>query len=356
MEHRVVDGRGGLADAAAHLVHRSVAGVHRRGQIALGGGAASGGVVIGEHLSGHQDHPVAGLGRELHIVLPGRGTAHIGGPLPQQIPEQLGLQALLRLLRLGQGHRDGEGLPLSRLLIGGLQRLHIKVHAHHMVGDRPGLPVVLGALGLHRHRAVDGLEVRLLGRCLLGHERIFHLHGPFRAAELLLHGLLHRGPEAVPDLAAVDGLAGPALCHHQGIALQLIGRLGHAAPCLGLHPVHGLIQGRAVPSRGGDPVLPAQQLGQIDAAAGEEVFPAHRARGLGRKGPAISHLIRRNGPQLTVIGHQANDLAAVLLHGPVQGGLCLLHGHAGHIQAGHRYIGKDPVGPVHPGTQPQVAS
>ena len=182
---------------------------------------------------------------------------------------------------------------------------------------------------------MDGLEVRLLGRGLLGNQRIFHLHDPFHAAELLFHGPLHRRPEAVLDLAAVDGLAGLALGHHQGLPIQLIGRLGHTSPRLGLHQIHQIIQHCTVPSGGGDLVFLAQQLSQINDAAGQEVFPAHCARSLSRQGPGISHLLRRDGPQLTVIGYQANDPAAVLCHGAAQGGLRLRCGHAGHIQSGH---------------------
>ena len=177
-----------------------------------------------------------------------------------------------------------------------------------MVGDCPSLPGILGVLRLYRHRVVDGLEVRLLGRGLLGNQRIFHLHDPFHAAELLFHGPLHRRPEAVLDLAAVDGLAGLALGHHQGLPIQLIGRLGHTSPRLGLHQIHQIIQHCTVPSGGGDLVIPAQQLTQIDRAAGQEVFPAHRSRGLSRKSPAISHLLRGDGPQLILIGYGPYDL------------------------------------------------
>ena len=60
------------------------------GEIALVGGTASGGVVVGEVLAGHQDHAVAGLGGQFHVGLPVGGAAHLAGALPQQVGRRAG--------------------------------------------------------------------------------------------------------------------------------------------------------------------------------------------------------------------------------------------------------------------------
>ena len=354
----VVNGRGGLANAAAHLVHRGAAGVHRRGQIALGGSAAAGGVVVGEDLSGHKDHAVAGLGRELYVVLAVGRAADVGGTAAQQIPEQLGLQALLGLIGLGQGERDGDGLALGRRLIGRLGLFHVKVYAYHMVRGLIGLGVHGGIHRLGVQFFIHGLKIRLPGALFVGGEG--HRLRLYRFAPQLLADLVGQSLfDLLLRLLPVNGHTGNALGDLQGIALHHIGGLGDAAA----GQLIGLVQQRiqlffsalAPVQHQIHVLLHSHQAAQISAALKQEVAPA----GFPRLPDAVIRLqaegTAADAAAPGAVLHRQGD-ALGLGHALLQGGLCLLLGHSAHGHAAHMDALHDSLGAAHPGTQAHIGA
>ena len=356
MEHRVVDGRGGLADTAAHLVHRGAAGVHRRGQVALGRSAAAGGVVIGEHLAGHEHHAVTGLGRQFYVVLAVGGAADIGGAAAQQIPEQLGLQALLGLLGLGQGEGDGDRLTLGGRLVGRLGLLHVKVHTHHGVGGLVGLRVHGGVHGLGVQFLVHGIKIRLPGTLLVGGEG--HRLGLSRLAPQLLADLVgQRLLHLLLRLLPVNGYAGNALGNLQGVTLHHIGGLGDAAA----GQLVGLIQqsvqlllAALAPIQGQLHVLAhSHQAAQIGAALDDKVAPS-RLPGL--LGTVLCVQIQGTALDAAAPGtvfHRQSDILG-LLHALLQSRLGLLLGHAAHGHTAYGNTLQNGLRAAHPGTQAHI--
>ena len=357
VEQGVVDGGGGLAHAAAHLVHRLAPGVDGGRLIAHGRRPAAGAAVERELVPGEQDSPVAGLGGQLHVELPVGGAGEDGAPLPQQVGEQLALQALLRLLGLLQLQGDGEGLPLAGGLIGGPQGLHVEVHPHHVVGDLEGLRIHLGALGLGVHLPVDLVKIGLLGGRLLGLELPLRLHiALLPLAQLALHGLVQGVQDGVQGVVPADADPGAALGHHQLVAVQLIGGGGGVLPQLLLHLVYQAVHRVGGHAPGGDPVLLPHQPGQVQPALGKEAVPAVLPSRLGRGAPVIVHLVGGDGAPPVPVGDGAGHLVPVLGHGLVQGGGRLLHCHAGHIHPAHHGVGKDGARAPHPGAQAHIGA
>ena len=78
---------GGLADAAADLIHRLALYIGGGGLVAPGGGALAHHAVVGEHIAGVQHIAVDRGGGQLHIALPRRRAAHLGGGGAKHIPE-----------------------------------------------------------------------------------------------------------------------------------------------------------------------------------------------------------------------------------------------------------------------------
>ena len=356
VEDGVVNGGGGLADAAADALHRRAAGVHRRPQIALVGGAAAGGVVIGEDLPGHEHHAVAGLGGQLHVALPVGGAAHPAGALPQQVPEQLPFQALAGLLGLGDGQGDLHGLPLRRRVKQGFGLVHVKVDPHHVVADLQGLRVDLGALGLGVELLVHGVKVGLLGGGLVGgeHHRLHRIGDALhRVGHRRGHGRHHHGLGRLP----VDGHPGDPLGEHQLVALHGVGGVGEGAPHLEVRLVHLRLQLRLSgvgPGQGqADLILCTQLMGQIGRALEQEVFPPGLPR-LGHRGLVVHP--DGGGGDLPLPGavlqrqRHAGHLPQIVL----QGLQSLFPGQSPHRHAGHgdslQNIGRT----AHPGAQSQV--
>ena len=356
VEDGIVDGGGGLADAAADALHRRAARVHRRPQIALVGGAAAGGVVIREDLPGHEHHTVADLGGQLHVALPVGGAAHPAGALPQQVPEQLSLQALLGLLGLGDGQGDLHGLPLRRRVKQGFGLVHVKVDPYHVVADLQGLRVDLGALGLGVELLIHSVKVGLLGGGLVGgeHHRL-HRGGAalHRVGHRLGHGGHHHGLGRLP----VDGHSGDPLGEQELISLHGIGGVGEGAPHLEVRLVHFLLQLRlSVVGPGqsqADLILRPQLMGQIGRAPEQKAAPA----GL----PGLSHrglIVHPDGgggdlplPGAVLQGQRhAGHLPQIVL----QGLQSLFPGQSPHRHAGHGDSLQNIGRAAHPGAQSQV--
>ena len=359
VQHRIVDGRGGLADAAAHLVHRGAARVDGRGEVTLGRGTAAGGIIIGEHLSGHEHHAVAGLGGELHVVLAVGGAAHRGGTLTQQIPEQLGLQALLGLVGLGDGQGHPHGLPLSRLGIGGLGGLQVKVHAHHVLRHLQGIGVQLGVLGLGMDLAVHGVKVRVLGRRLVGgqlHRLGLHLaagHGP---GGLIGQSLKHQAAGLLP----VHGHAGAALCEHQLLALHCVSSQSSGAAHLLVRLVQKGVQlalAGLSPSHHRVNILgSAHEMAEIGSALKQEILSSHLPRRLGA-GLGIQLGGRAGKDALPrAVGEVHLHGALGLGHAVLQGLAGLGLGHSAHIHAAHADVVQNGVRAAHPGAQPGIGT
>ena len=284
VEDGVVDGGGGLADAAAGLVHGGAAGVDGSGEIALVGGTASGGVVVGEFLAGHQDHAVAGLSGQLHVELPVGGAAHLAGTLPQQVGKEPVGQYLLGDVGLSDGEGDLHGLSLLGLLEQALGLGGVKVHPHgvgqHLAGIR-----IDGCVGrLSVQLPVDGLEVRLLRSGIQDGEldRVRLTLG-----QELSVGRLHRLLRSL----AVHRAVGVPLYQVQGARLQVCGVAILAAAAAqgtvsGLELALQLCTARLCQlDLIGTKVLgSAEQVAQVLGPPGEEAAASHRQGRLGQGG------------------------------------------------------------------------
>ena len=358
VEQGVVNGRGGLAHASAHLFHRLSSRIDCGGLIAHGGRAAACAAVEGEDLPGHDDRSVAGLGGQLHIELPvGRSGEHCA-PFTQHIPEKLTLQAFLGILGLGQGHGDGEGLPLTGLLIGGLQGLHIEIHTHHMVGDRKGLRVHDGVLRLRSQFLIDGVKVGLLGRGLHHGKLLPAGDQPFRSLALplgndLLKALLYGGDK----LTFVHGSAAAPLGHSKLIPLNGIRGLGDISN-LFLHLADQVGQRLGFIGAPGRLCLPGhpRQMRQVASAPEEEIPTALLPRGPGVVSSIQAHIGQAQGIILVLIGQGELNVFSILLQSLFHRSLGLGEGHTGHIHTQHGHIGINGIHAPHPGAQAQIGA
>ena len=154
---REIQRGGGLADAAADLVHRLALDVGGGGLIAPGGGPLAHGAVVGEDLAAVEDVAVDGGGGELHVADPGGGAGDVGLAGTQDIPEEDALQ----LLRRDGGPLDAGGDRHGLAGLGGVQlRLglrHVKVRPQLLGGDGLGGGVIAGVLHLPGHGVMDVL-------------------------------------------------------------------------------------------------------------------------------------------------------------------------------------------------------
>ena len=349
VEGGVVDGGGGLADAAAHLVGGLAAHIGGGGEIALVGGAAAGGVVVGEDLPGQQDDTVAHRGGQLHVALPIGGAGHAGAGLSQHIPEEELLQALGGDggLRDGEGHRHraAPGGPLQ----GGLGIGDLEVQAGDAGGDLKGLLVQGGVLYLGVDLVVDGLHVHRLGVGGDGGED---------------QGLLAVGGKSGEDLplhvGEVEGPAGGAHVEDELVVQHLPGGLLDPAAQLRFDPgqqgVHLGLPLRGV-AQGDVQVVAAQQGLEQPPAPGQEAALAQAPGGVvDGAGVGLHHgaadgvgLVQPVDPEL----HGLPGVALVQLL--LQAVLHLVPGEAAQLHAGGGDPGQGGAAGPHPGAQPQVA-
>ena len=228
VQHSVIEGGGGLADAAADVILGLAPHIDRGRQIALVRRAAAGGVIIREYLAGQQDLSVAGRRRQLYIILAVGAAAHLAGGLPQHILKELALKRALGLFGLGNGQGDGKRCPLSGLLIRLLQGGPVELYPVLLFRDLIGLRIHGRVFYLGVYRVIDGLEVGFLRRILPGHVGHIqhHLSLPLRPSHSLVIGFSHSVCQREQHPLPVNGQAGFPLGHHQLVTLDLIAGLG----------------------------------------------------------------------------------------------------------------------------------
>ena len=355
VEDGVIDGGGGLADAAADVLHRLARLIDGGVLVPLVGGAAAGGIVVGELLPGEENDVVAGLGGQLHVVLAVGRAGYPGGPLPQQVLEHLALQALPGHLGLGPGHGDGEGLPPLGALVGGPQGLHIEVQPLLVVADRHGLQVQLRVPGLGIEGLVDGVKVGLLGLALAGGEGDGAAHLAHLSAEPAGEGVLEGRLRVPAHLLPVHRKGGDPLGHHQLVLLQLVGgvlRAGRHLPLhLGQHPVQA-----ALPLREGhgDLAGAAHHVGQQDRTAGQKALPPHLPGVLDALSGVHLQVGGGKGVAHILIAQSQGDVPAPLAHHVVHRLPGLLHGQIGYIHPSHRHVGQNGIPAPRPDAQSYV--
>ena len=334
MEHRVINGGRGLAHAASNLLHGSAVVVGGGGLIALGCGAGAGGPVIGELLAGQEDHVVTGLGGQLHIALPGPAAAHAAGGLPQNVPEEAAPQVVLGHLGLGDGQGDGEGLAALGVPVGGSQGLHVKVDAHHVVGNLHSLQVQGGILGLCEHLPVDGLEVGLLQLALGGLEGELILRRLALGCKAVFKRLLDALPGILSHRLPVHCGNRRSLGHHQPVLLQLVAVVLHRRVDGPLHPVHQVVQGELLfRQRQGHLAGAAQHMAHQLRPAGEKAAVADVPGVLGALSRVHRRLVEGYGLLDILIDQGKGDIPALLLHGGLDGAFGLLHRHVGYVDS-----------------------
>ena len=222
---RQVQRGGGLADAAADLVHGLALDVGGGGLVASCGGPLAHGLVIGEGLPGVEHILVDGGGGELHVGLAGGGAAHLGLGGAQHVPEQQVLQRLGGdggLLYLGG---DGDGLAGLRRVQGDLGGGHVEVRAHLLRDDGVGLGVVGGVLHLAGGLVVDLLDGQGLGGD--GGEGDIELDGgTVKLRQILAQGVLaHRA--AVPGLGDGDAVLAQLVGGVHRLLVQTVRQIRH---------------------------------------------------------------------------------------------------------------------------------
>ena len=355
VEHGVVDGGGHLTDASAHAVLRAAPRVDGGGEIALVGGAASGGVVVGKLLSRQQDLLVAGRRGQLHVGFPGGASAHPGSGLPQQVLEQPASQVVLGHVGPGDGQGDNDGLTALGVPVGAFQLLHVEVHPHSVVGDGHRLQVQNRVLGFGVHLPADGLKVGLRRLALGGRQDDCVPHRAALPAEpgckRLLQLLAHGGPRGLP---VHRGHGGP-LCHHQLRLGDLIAVVSGGFVDSLLHPCQklglgGLVLGQDQGHLGRGPQHMSQQLG----AAGEKVVVAHIPGVLGAPGRVRRQLAHIQLLLQVLIDQGKADILALLVQSGLHRALGLLHRHVGDIHTGYGHVGKNRAPAAGPSARPDI--
>ena len=355
VEHGVVESGGGLAHPAARLLLGLSAHIDRPQAVAVGHRAGTGGVVVGEHLPGENDLPVAGVGRQGNVVQSAGRAGDLAGGLSQQVPEQVAPQVLLCDLGPGHGDRDGKGLAPLGLPVGLLQLLHVEVYPYHVVGNLHGLQIQGGILGLGTQLLVYGPEIGLLPLLALGGGQGEGVLCPPAVRQGIFKGGLKLGPDLIPGRLPVDGDDGRTLGHLQAVTLDLIGVVllpgGHRLP----HPVHqaghgGVVLRNRQGHLGGGPQHVAEEL----KSAGEKVLMAD----LPGVFDALPHIYRHvsavDGLGEALVRQGEGDIFTLLRHGRRYLVPGLLHKHVRHVDPRHAHVGQNRVLPGHPGAGCQI--
>ena len=164
LENGIVDGRGHLADTAAHLgLGLAAAGVDQRFPVALGLGSLADGSVEGELLAREDDGSVYGLAGQLQVVSAVIVGGVIGVGLGQHVLEQAVTQGLGVHLGLQRGKEDLHVLAGLGSLQHRLELLTVKAEAVLAVRDLAGIDVKLRLHGILAEALPQGLDVHGAG-------------------------------------------------------------------------------------------------------------------------------------------------------------------------------------------------
>ena len=167
-----VQGGGGLADAAAHLVHGLALDIGGGRLVAAGLRPLSHRLIIGEGIAAVEDNAVNAPSRELHVADPPGGAGNMGSGLPQNVPEQDGFQLTGCDLRLLNGGRQGQRLAGGGSVHSALNGVQIKVRAY-LFGNDSACGSVIGGVF---HLAVKLIVDLLRGEGLTGEDLNGKLH------------------------------------------------------------------------------------------------------------------------------------------------------------------------------------
>ena len=229
-QHCAVDRAGGLADAAAHLLHRLAVAVGRRLTEAALHGALTDGLVIVKYIAMVQNRAVDKLARELHIAPAGGAAGNIGREGGELITKQHRAEFLGS--HLGIDHLSGQTdtLALGCGIHDILRRLHIHGNADLPFHDRAQLDVIPRGQCLGRDLVSHGLQVKGVS----GNLRPAGLNSTRRATQLL------------HECRAVQLPSGDLLGGIQAILGKFIERIGTFGEEFVRHFVHDALQRRFI--------------------------------------------------------------------------------------------------------------
>ena len=342
MQHCVVDGRGGLANTAAYLIHRGTAGIYRCRQVTLACRATSGGIVVGEYLTGHQNHIIAGLGRELHIMLSVCTSANLGNRLTQEISKQLRLQTGGCFLGLNKGNGNRESLSFRCLFVSSLQVICSKLNSHHVRNHRISLGIKLSILGLDTQFRGNRVEIRCFRGCFY-QVQLNHSVGLLTAHGIRHHVLLKRLVDLTFDCFPVDGDPGFSLGHLQLIIYDSIRGLGfHSTDSL-LSLIQQVFQRLLCYA-----FIPKHQfcLHTVSGCHVADILRALHKKVLATHPICSQHTVLTKGLQLVAgnrtapitTGQGHRTLACMFLNGLIQSLLRLLQAHSAYVHASQSQI------------------
>ena len=233
-----IQGGGGLADAAADLVHGFALDIGGGGLEAPVRRPFADGSVVGEGFSAVENKAVDNLSGELNVANPPGGAGDMGLGLAQHVPEQDGLQiggGDLRLLNISLHSQRFAGSGLVHGLLNGGD---VKIGPQLLRYDG----VRSGVIGGVSHLAVE-LVVELLGGEGLGGEDLRRkIYNRFRF-RTDLYNILNRAAQfiirnglAILGHGKLEGMIAHLKGHIKGLTIQHGGQ-----------PGDGLIQLPAVP-------------------------------------------------------------------------------------------------------------
>ena len=214
-----IQGGGGLADAAADLVHGFTLDIGGGGLEAPVRRPFADGSVVGEGFSAVENKAVDNLSGELNVADPPGGAGDMGLGLAQHVPEQDGLQIGGGDLRLLNFRVQCQGFPgggaVQRFLNGG----HIEVGSR-LLGDDGACGGIVGGVF---HLTVKPV-VKLPGGEGFGgayfHGQFYH---GFRFGTVLNHILNGAAQLVICDKAAISGggdlekMIGQLVSHIEGV-------------------------------------------------------------------------------------------------------------------------------------------
>ena len=233
-----IQGGGGLADAAADLVHGFALDIGGGGLEAPVRRPFADGSVVGEGFSAVENKAVDNLSGELNVADPPGGAGDMGLGLAQHVPEQDGLQIGGGDLRLLNVSLHSQRFAGSGLVHGLLNGGYVKIGPQLFRYDR----VRSGVIGGVSHLAVE-LVIELLGGEGLGGEDLRRkIYNRFRF-RTDLYNILNRAAQfiirnglAILGHGKLEGLIAHLKGHIKGLTIQHGGQ-----------PGDGLIQLPAVP-------------------------------------------------------------------------------------------------------------